>query len=282
MKGRKELRVTAGAVFRRLAQRGVPLEKYGTIKKIVAFDVPQWALFFSRQFEHRTVAEVLAQIERWRVFLSNDFLLFVNQKAELEKWIGWAEFLTLQTLMEANFPQVGAWKLEVIPVPTGRGESGAVYNFAAQRITAFNHETNQTRTALIPGDELNDPARRGGAYRKALESLGIWNLLWKGGAGRGLISARKPQGWPMFTQVIIPQLYEYLIPHYKERHHYSGRIDSLERKRYARFPKALLQDMLEILRMEHPRFFGATTIPQLKATIQKYLARKDQGTKSEL
>jgi hypothetical protein len=193
MRVRTKSRETAGAVFRRLARRGVTSENYGTIKKIVAFDVPQWTLFFSRQFEHRTVADVLGQIERWRVFLSTDDLLLPNQKTELEKWIGGAEFLALQTLMEANFPQVGAWKLEVIPVPTGQGESGAVYRFAGQRVTAFNDETNQTRTALIPGDELNDPARRGGAYRKALESLGVWDLLSKGHAGRGLISARKPQ-----------------------------------------------------------------------------------------
>ena len=282
MGARQEKEDVAAIVSKRLAKRGVHLENYGTIKKIVAFDVPQWTLFFSRQFEHRTIAEVVEQIERWRAFLSTDYLLLPNQKAELQKWIGSAEFLALQTVIEANFPQVGAWKLEVIPVPTGRGQSGAVYSFAGQRITAFNHETNQTRTALIPGDELNDPARRGGAYKKALESLGIWDLLSKGRAGRGLISARKPQGWPMFTQVIIPQLYEYLIPHYKERPYHSGRIDSLERKRFARFPKPLLQDMLDILRMEHPHIFGATTTPQLKATIQKYLARKDQSTKSEL
>src|ERR1700722_10388342 len=60
MKGRKEPRITAGGGVRRAGPRGGSLGKYGTIEKIVAFDVPQWALFFSRQFEHRTVAEVLA------------------------------------------------------------------------------------------------------------------------------------------------------------------------------------------------------------------------------
>ena len=266
-------------IFERLADhRG----NYGIIKKIVTFDLPQWRLFFSRQFEGRTIRQVLQQIERWKTFLSRDFLLLPNQKAELGKWVLGAESLAWQALIQANCPQVGPWKLELNFVPTGQGDSGAVYIFPGQRIVAFNVKTKEIREVVIPAEEFNDPARYGGAYRKAFKTLGIWDLLWKGSSGRGLISARKPQGWPVFTHIVIPQLYEYLIPYYKRPGHYSNRIDSADRRRPARFPGELLQDMLEILRMEHPHVFGRTTIPQLKAIIQKYLWRKDKSTKSRL
>jgi hypothetical protein len=38
--------------------------------------------------------------------------------------------------------------------------------------------------------------------------------------------------------------------------------------------------MLDILRMEYPHIFGQTTLNQLKATIQRHLARKADGIKS--
>jgi hypothetical protein len=75
-------------VFKRLADRGVPLEDYGIVKKIVALELAHWSRSFSRQFQRRTIAQVLDQIDRWKALLSKDFLLFPNQRAELEKWVG--------------------------------------------------------------------------------------------------------------------------------------------------------------------------------------------------
>jgi hypothetical protein len=281
MGGHGKVEGSSRDVFKRLANHGVPLEDYGTIKKIVAFDLPQWRLFFERQFEGRTISQVLQQIERWKAFLRKDFLLLTNQKVELEKWILGAESLVWQALTEANFPQVGLWRLGLISVPTGQDDSGSVHIFPGRRIVAFNVKTKETRQVLIPAEEFNDPARYGDAYRTAFKTLGIWDLLWKGSASRGLTSARKPQGWPVFTHIVIPQLYEYLIPYYKKPGHYSDRIDSPGRRRPARFPGELLQDMLELLRMEPP-LFGQTTVLHLKAVIQNYLARKATGIKSKL
>ena len=86
----------------------------------------------------------------------------------------------------------------------------------------------------------------------------------------------------MYTQTIIPQLYEFLAPHYTNRgHHSEGRDRAVERRK-ALFPKELLEDMLDILRMEHPHVFKQTTVNQLKASIQRYLARKANGIKSAL
>jgi hypothetical protein len=282
MGGRGRVEGGSRDVFKKLANRGVPLENHGTVKKIVAFDLPQWRLFFARQFEGRTISQVLQQIQRWKAVLRKDFLLLTSQKAELEKWILGAETLAWQALIEANRPQVGLWKLGLIPAPAGQDDSGAVYIFPGQRIVAFNVKTKETRQVLIPAEEFNDPARYGDAYRIAFKTLRIWDLLWKGPAGASLISARKPQGWPVFTHIVVPRLYEYLLPYYKKPSHYSERIDAPRRRRPARFPGELIQDMLELLRMEHPHFFARTTVPQLKAVIQNYLTRRATGIKSSI
>jgi hypothetical protein len=195
MGGRGKAEQSSRDIFKRLAAHGVPLGDYGTIKKIVAFDLPQWRLFFSRQFEGRSIAQVLQQIERWKALLSKDFLLLPNQKGEFEKWILGAESMAWQALIQANFPQVGPWKLGLSPVPTGRDDSGRpVYTFPGQRITAFNRETKEKREVRIPAEEHNDPARYGDAYRKAFRTLRIWDLLWKGPEGRGLISGAEATG----------------------------------------------------------------------------------------
>jgi hypothetical protein len=276
MGSRRRTKRSSRDVFARLGDHGV--ENYGIIKKIVALDLPQWRLFFARQFERRTISQVLRQVERWKAFLSRDFLLLPNQKAELEKWIQQAELLVWSALIESNW-EVGPWRLGFSFVPTGQDDCGSVYIFPGQRIVALNVKTKETREALIPGEEFNDPARCGDAYRRAFKTLGIWSLLMKGPPGQGVISARRPQGWPVFTQIVIPRLYEYLIPYYQEPGHYSERIDSAEVRRHARFPGELLRDMLDILQMEHPHFFSQTTLPQLKAAIQKYLYRRTKSTK---
>jgi hypothetical protein len=46
----------------------------------------------------------------------------------------------------------------------------------------------------------------------------------------------------------------------------------------ARFPKELLEDMLLILRFEHPGRFEDTTISQLKADVQHHLERKQASS----
>lgn len=280
MGDRKKGETGAQSVFERLVRRGVPLEDYGTIKRILAVEVPYWRLHFSRQFPGRTIAKVLDQIDRWKALLSKDFALLPNQRIELEKWVGWAEFLTLQTLIEVNTPQVGSWIFQLTPVPTGVGPQGPVYRFPAMRITAFNPETKKTRRVVIPGNQAHDASLCGAAYRKGFETLGIWELFSKVQPGRGLISARRAQGWPVFTRVIVPRLHEYLIPYYQKPGHHSNRIDSPGRRRPARFPEELMRDMLAILAMEHPHAFVHTTLPQLKSILQSYFDRERKSIKS--
>jgi hypothetical protein len=95
----------------------------------------------------------------------------------------------------------------------------------------------------------------------------------------GVLSARPPQGWTIFTKRIIPCLYEYLLPYYEKRGHYSQKRDRWKAGK-AQFPKELFEDMLGILHIEYGDFFARTSARQLKAVIQRHLQNRHKSTGS--
>ncbi len=272
---------TPDDVFKRLGKRGFSPQDYGVIRQILDFSIPQWMLLFSRQFGSRSITQVLRQIRRWKHLLKDDFILPESQKGEIDRTIKSTELAVWHALIQANLPQVGPWRLQMVNLPTGEDEHGQpLFNFPPLQITATHHESKEVRQVVIPAEEANDPSLLANAYEKAFEKLGLGNLLYKGQISRGLISARKPRGWPIFTQIIVPRLYEFMAPHYQQPGHYSEHRDqaAVELDRPALFPRELLEDMLEILKMENPSWFADTTVSHLKAVIQRYLKRKSAGT----
>ncbi len=133
-------------------------------------------------------------------------------------------------------------------------------------------ETHEARKTIIPGEEYHGLTQFGSAWKTAFERLGISHLLRQGRVHKGIISHRSTQGWPVFTQHLIPALYEYLLPYYRKPGHHLTKNDAM-RMRTALFPKELLEDMLSILRLELPDVFGRATTAQLKAVIQRHLDR---------
>ncbi len=185
--------------------------------------------------------------------------------------------------MQANSPRIGDWCIWYEWIPTGKDESGnPVYIRPALRITARHRDTGEIRQTSIPYEPPDASDWGANPVITAFKELGLWDHAEKGSLRRFLVSSRKAQGWPMYTQLIIPRLYEFLAPHYTNRGHHSEKRDHAVERRRALFPKELLEDMLEILRMEHPHVFGQTTVNQLKATIQRHLARKAKSIKSPL
>jgi hypothetical protein len=134
--------------------------------------------------------------------------------------------------------------------------------------SAVHGETNEIRKVLIPSEEANDPSKWASAWRRVFEKLGIWELVYRGSVHRHVLSSRHPQAWPIFTQTIIPRLYEYLIPQYKKPGYYSQGRDKYMAGP-AQFPKELLEDMLLILRFEYPEFFADANVSQLKAIAHR-------------
>jgi hypothetical protein len=268
----------SGSIFDRLNDRGI--SDYTRIKEIVSFQIPQSSFFFVAQFERRSLADTLKQIERWKKFLSIDFLLLSSQRTEVENWISQAENMVCNALAQANFPRAGDWELRYNWIPTSTERDGTpVFIRPGLEITAYHRKTCEMRKAFISGEALYASRLRANPFKTAYEELGVWKALEKGSLHRHLVSSRRPQGWPLYTRFIVPHLYEFLAPYYPVRGHYSEQRDTIDNQRKALFPKELLQDMLDILRMEHPHHFGQTTVNQLKASIQRYLARKGKSTK---
>jgi hypothetical protein len=268
-------------IFERLEARGI--RDYGSVKTIVSLQIPQAAYLFVRQFGSRTLEEVHGQIGRWKDFLRNDLILQDSQRAKIIREINQTEFLVCAALMQSNSKRVGNWELQYGWIPTGKDEFGnSIYNRPALRITARHRETLEIRHASVPDELLGGSGLGVNHIQKAFEALGLWHQLRKGSPRRYLVSSRKAQGWPMYTRVIIPRLYEFLAPHYSNRGHHSEKRDRAEVPRKALFPKELLLDMLEILQMEHPHVFGRTTLNQLKANIQRHLGRNSKSIKSAL
>ena len=229
------------------------------------------------------MAQILRQIERWKELLAADFVLSNPLKKEVEQSIRATELFVWEILIRENFPRVGPWTLKRSLLPTGQYEDGSLhYLRPATRMEAVHEDTQEKREVVIPGEIANDPYRMADAYRKAFEELGIYDLLLQGRVGQHLVSMRNPQGWPVFTQQVIPNLYEFLIPYYRTKGHFSIQRDRdvMELARGALFPGKLLEDMLEILRMEYPSWFAATTALQLKPDLQRYLERKQSSIKS--
>ena len=271
---------TSRDIFQRLADRKI---SYDIVKKIVTFEIPQSAYFFVRQFDRRSIGEVLRHIERWRKFLGADFFLSGPERTDVIRTINGILLLTQNALLQANSPQIGDWEMQYQWLPSGTDDTGGpVYIWPAMKITARNRKVGQTLSALIPQPRFDGSRLMENSLQKAFEELGLWEQVEKGSLRSDLVSSRKPQGWPIYTQVVIPRLYEHLIWYYPAPGHHSEQRDASLTNRKALFPSELLEDMLEILRMEHPDAFEKTTINQLKANIQRHLARKTQSINSPL
>ncbi len=91
------------------------------------------------------------------------------------------------------------------------------------------------------------------------------------------VSRKLHRPWPIYTQVVIPRLYEFMLPYYRTRGHVWSEKEG-ESTHDAYYPTELLLDMLEILQQQHPIAFGSKTAIQLKSMIQRHRERKSTPT----
>jgi len=270
----------AGDLFESLSAKGIGVDEYTKIKALLNSSLPQSQVLFLQRFGPRTISSVLREIELWKQSLANHSLFADEERESIAKMLYGAEYCAWSALLALNLPNVGPWTVACVFLPTGKDSTNSsTYLRPGLEIRAVECKTHEERKTLIPGVELNDPALFGSAWKKAFEQLGISDLLRKDRVHKGSISARSSQGWPVFTQHLVPALYEYMHPHYcKPGHHFTNR-DEVQQRR-AVFPKELLEDMLRVLRLELPNVFGRTTTAHLKAVIQRHLDRPALGTNS--
>jgi len=261
-------------LFDRLSARGI---EYVEIKKIVSFDLPHATLFFERHFGCHSAPQVLRQVRRWNKLLRNDCILSAEQRREFDQTLSAAEMSAWRALIETSFPRLGPWHLSWTFLPTHE-DPELRYIHPDIRIVAIQETTHQTRVAIVRGG-ITEAFSWGESWQRAFADLGLLELVLKRRTRNPLVSARHSQGWPIFTMVVIPRLYVFLAPFYRKRGHiWSAKENVLRRNAF--FPKDLLDDMGEILRLEHPGSFPLMTRDQLKAVIQRHIGRTRQSTKS--
>lgn len=270
----------AQELFDRLSNRGIDAADYWRIKDLVARSFPQACSRFYKEYGERPIDQVLGQIDGTKALLNKSIILSTEARIELEKSINIAEMLAWGAILEINASKVGPWIIQSVQIPIETDEDlRATYSYPSLRITATHEKSGEKRTAVIPGEELINFASRAQAWERAFEQLGIWDLVYRGSVHKGILSARGPRGSPIFTQWIVPRLYEYLLPHYEKPGHHSEKRDGLTAGK-AQFPKELFEDMLLILRIEQPGFFENATVPQLMSVVQRYLKKKTRITRS--
>jgi hypothetical protein len=264
------------AILDDLVAHGFNPDDWFKIKKMVSWPYPQARVIFMQRFgRRRPIASVLTEIDRWKYFLGKESLLTTEDKRSVEQLVRDAELLAWQALLEMNLPKIGPWTICQTLLRTEKDEKGRPRYGHPRKVTAVHETTGERREALIPAEECNDPRRYpDGGWRHAFETLGIWELVETGLVHKGVLTERpEPKSSPVFTQRIIPALYESLLPLYaKQGHHFTTR-DSTE-DRQALFPNELLQIVLDILRLEYPDIFAHATTASLKGAIQRHIDRK--------
>ncbi len=268
-------------VLDRLAEHGIKPERYIEIKRIVSFDIPHGLLLFAQRFGRRSIKQVMAEVARWRKFLGSDALLTDDEKHAIARMLQGAEQVVCQALMDASLLNIGPWVITAEALPTTHDKDGKpIYVPMGLRIATTNRTTGERHSVDIAGAELNDPTKRLGAWKRAFEQLGIWDLIEKGRVYPHVMRGGVPRSWPTFTKVVIPRLYDYLRPHYQRRGHYSEKRDEMKAPK-AQFQRELLEVMLLILRHEHPGTFEEMTINHIKADVQHHFERRpSRGTKT--
>ncbi len=212
--------------------------------------------------------EALKELGIWEI-LKNDRQLalikekFPNHRIDLLSWIS------------AN-PRVGNLVIDCSMIPHPKLDDSDTRELASPsiRITVFKEMAERT----IPPDTVANPVAYAEALEQALKELGIWEILRKDNPAAKLVNERAMRGWPIFTQFVIPALYEMMHPHYPARANYSEKIDgeAFEPQRPARAPIQLLRDMLDILKTERPDVFQDYDTASLKEVIRSYVRNKTE------
>lgn len=268
------------SVIARLEHHGID---YQDVRRIVDIGVPASLFYFATRFGRRTIKSVLDHIDGWKKHLTREYLLSEDEKATIERWILMHEGMVWKAVREIN-TQIGDWIVSAIFTPPGVVETiDGERVCSGETVNATNQTTHEVRTFEIRGERPAARRSLGDIYKEMYTALGVIDDLWLDAPYPLFMNDRKaPQGRPVYAR-IIPRLYDFMLPHYRSRAHHSLVLDAHvagQTKRSAAYPKELLEDMVDILRMHHPHVFGRTTLGQLKAHIQHYRERKAplQGT----
>lgn len=251
------------SIFERLSARGITAIEYVEIKAIMMFDLPERSVYFERHFRGHTPAQAIRLVWQWKKLLKKDFILapFLTEERiqDLRRAIESAEILAWTSLLEVVFLGDGEWKLYLKGSPKKQSRP------MDTTIVAINQKTGETRKAFVRGTLDLKVWVRG--LQDALADINLLKVVLNAPALPRMVSAGPAKSWPICTQVLIPRLYEFMLPFYRRPGH-SGPTETKSRSAY--YPKELFEDMLAILQIERPEIFQGSTAAQLLASVQRF------------
>jgi hypothetical protein len=246
--------------------------------------IPQATLFFQRQFPHHSFEQVFGDLDRWRKFLERDRLLSPEEKQSLQRILVGKELMACNALLENLSSQHGQWLLQASLVPSGHDENGSpLYTPPGLKVRAQRQETEEAFAILLHPSQLSSPAECASSWRELFVILRLRGVKVEASEYERLVSARDPQGWPIFTRYIVPQLYDCLIQSFPSKGHYydpPNGVVARTPQANAMFPQELLETMVEILRFGLPDIFHSTTVAYVRGVIQRHLARSRKDINS--
>jgi hypothetical protein len=261
------------ALFARLSARGIDCH----VIRLILGHIPQATLFFQRLFPHRSFEQVFEELDRWRKFLERDRLLSPEEKHSLQKILVGKELIACNALLENLSSQHDQWLLQASLVPSWQDENGSpLYTPPGLKLNAQHQETKEAFVVLLRPSQLFSPVECASSWRKLFVTLRLRGVKIKASEYEQLVSARDPQGWPIFTRYIVPQLYDCLIQSFPRKAHYYDlprRVVAAEPHANAMYPQELLETIVEILRFGLPDIFHSTTVADVRGVIQRHLAR---------
>ncbi len=187
----------------------------------------------------------------------------------------WKHSVYVAVLGEPALAQQGrAFRFTV--VPTGFDAAGPLYLWPDQRIQVWSLPGGTGGPPVLLDERLVGTREEYTAnWVRAVQELlaqhcQIEPLLRR----RYLATARSFRhrpGWPVVTQTLIPRLYDYLRPSYPTRRYTKGRHAAGP----AAYPRRLMEDMAELLRLERPDLCDGLTWRHVQAAVQRYLRHAD-------
>jgi hypothetical protein len=161
-------------------------------------------------------------------------------------------------------------------LPTGRDTEGPLYLWPDERIQVWGLPGG-TGAAPVLLEERRVGTRENYTVQwlRAVEALLARHCQLEPLVRRRYLAAwrsfRDRPGWPVVTQTLIPRLYDYLRPYYPTRRYTTGR----RAPGPAAYPRRLMEDLAELLRLERPELCDGLTGRHVQAAVQRYLQHAD-------
>lgn len=254
---------STGAIFTRLQKRRI---NYADIKQIATFGTPQWSLRFSQHFDNGSIRKAFKEIDKAKKALEEGRNLFPpDARDQTANYLRALELVVTNTWLEINSLPSVKWRVNLLyAVPdfdSPSEDDGQIF------LVAIHRQTKERRRVRIEAQSFVQDMRK--TVETAFGEMSITEQLQDQAilltSGR-----RNHHAWPIYTRLVIPALYEYMLPFYGAKAHHSQQLDGDVPRRKALYPKQLFKDMLLILDMEHPDDFSGCSVAKLKAIVQTY------------